>query len=116
MKRFRNVEEVLRVVEAHFVPEQAKGVDLTGQLHLTGEGGGDWVLRIQNERLQVEPGTTDAPDAMRLSASVENFMAVANGEMDATRAYFTGKIHFKGSLRQAYHILDLFRMPGARHG
>ncbi|GEM_PF-703748 len=109
MSRFHHVNEVLAAVQSRFRPDQAAGVEITGQLHLTGEGGGDWVLRIHNSRLHIAPGVTDDPQAMRLTASAEDFLALANGKLDATKAYFTGKVRFKGSLRAAYRLMDLFR-------
>lgn len=109
MRRFNHVDEVLSAVERHFRPEQAEGVHVVGQLSLTGEGGGEWVLSIHDGRLTITPGTTDDPQAMRLAASVADFLALANGELDATKAYFTGKLRFKGSLRDAYRLMDLFR-------
>ncbi len=110
MSRFEHVNDVLAAVERHFRPEQAEGVSVVGQLNLTGEGGGQWVLRIHDGRLTITPGTTDDPQAMQLTASVADFLALANGELDAMKAYFTGKVRFKGSLRDAYRLMDLFRL------
>ncbi len=107
--RFEQVEDVLAAVQRHFRPAQAGGVEVVGLLNLTGEGGGQWVLRIHDGRLTITPGTTDDPQAMQLTASVADFLALANGELDAMKAYFTGKVRFKGSLRDAYRLMDLFR-------
>ncbi len=110
MTRFQTVEQVLAAVQARFRPEKAGDADVVGHLRVTGEGGGDWTLRIADGRLTIAPGEPHEPDAMRLEASREVFLALANGELDATKAYFSGKVHFKGNLRQVYRLMDLFRL------
>jgi len=110
MPRFQTVEQVLAAVQAHFRPEKAGDAAVVGHLHIAGEGGGDWTLRIAEGRLTITHGAPENPDAMRLEASREVFLALANGELDATKAYFSGKVRFKGSLRQAYSLMDLFRL------
>ena len=115
MARFQTPEEVLDAVQRHFLPEKAGNTRAVVQLHLTGEGGGDWVLTIADGALDVAPGVAPAPD-LSFSAAVEDFLAMANGEMDAMKTYFSGKVRFKGSLRLAYRLADLFRMPGGSDG
>ena len=105
---FQTPQQVFDFYRQYFRPEQAADLDLTGYLHLEGEGGGDWVFRIANGNLTIEQGAVEKAD-FTLSATVADFLAVANGEMDAMKAYFTGKLRFKGSLRQAMRLLDRFR-------
>ena len=112
MTRFQTVEQVLAAVQARFRPEKAEDAAVVGHLRVTGEGGGDWTLRIADGRLTIAPGAPNESDAMRLETSVDTFLALANGELDATKAYFTGKVRFKGRLQQVYRLMDLFRLKG----
>ena len=40
-----------------FKPEKAAGIDVVAQLNLTGANGGDWVVTIKDQKLQVKEGT-----------------------------------------------------------
>ncbi len=115
MTRFQTPQEVLEAVQRHFLPEKAGDMQAVVQLHLTGEGGGDWALTLADAALQISPGVADEADLV-FTSTVEDFLAMANGELDAMKAYFSGKVRFKGSLRLAYRLADLFRMPGGGDG
>ncbi len=105
---FETPEEVLAHYQQYFSSEPAQGLNLTAHLHLEGEGGGDWVFRIANGVLTTSRGTLENPD-FALEATVADFLALANGQLDPMTAYFTGKVRFRGSMRRAMRLLERFR-------
>ena len=109
-RRFEQVEDVFRLLEKQFAPEKAGATDVTVQLHLTGEGGGDWFVRIRGGALQVVQGVAEAPD-LRVTVSVADYLALMNGEMDPIRAYMRGKVKAEGDLRLVYRLQYLFHLP-----
>jgi len=105
---FQTPEDVLTHYQKFFPEEQAADLNLTAQLHLEGENGGDWAFRITNGKLTTERGTIENPD-FALEATVADFLAMANGQLDPMKAYFTGKVRFHGSMRQAMRLMNRFR-------
>ena len=50
-----------KMLPVRFKPEKAAGIDVVAQLNLTGAKGGDWVVTIKDQKLQVREGTTPRP-------------------------------------------------------
>ena len=50
-----------KALPARFKPDKAAGIDVVAQLNLTGSNGGDWVVTIKDQKLQVREGTTPSP-------------------------------------------------------
>jgi putative sterol carrier protein len=92
-------------LSARFKPEKAKGVDVTAQVSISGSNGGDWTITIKNQQLQVVPGIHDTP-VLVLKASETDFMDIINGKLSAERAFFSGRINFKGNITVALKLRD----------
>ncbi len=110
-RRFARIEDVFRALEEHFLPEKAEETDVTVQLHITGEGGGDWYIRIQRGSLQVHPGVAEDHPDLSITTSAEDYLALVNGEMDPIGAYMRGRVKAQGNLRLVYRLQFLFRLP-----
>jgi putative sterol carrier protein len=70
------------------------------------EGAGTWKVEVRNGDVSVGEGTGDA-DAT-ISASEENMLRIARGELSATTAYMTGKLKIKGDMGAALKLQKLF--------
>ncbi len=88
-----------------FKPEKASGVDVVAQLNLTGANGGDWVVTIKDQKLQVREGKTSSP-TLTLKMADNDFMNVVNDKLSTEKAFFTGKLHFEGNLSLALKLKD----------
>jgi putative sterol carrier protein len=94
-----------KMLPVRFKPEKAAGIDVVAQLNLTGAKGGDWVVIIKDQKLQVREGTTPSPTLM-LEMAENDFMHIVNGKLSTAKAFFTGKIHFEGNLSLALKLRD----------
>ena len=94
-----------KMLPARFKPEKAAGIDVVAQLNLTGANGGDWVVTIKDQKLQVREGTTPSP-TLTLKIAENVFMEIVNGKLSTERAFFTGKLHFEGNLSLALKLKD----------
>lgn len=93
--RVSNIDTMMRMMPYYFRPEEAGALDFTCQFDFSGAGGGRWVLRVAEERCNVEPGTAANPDlTVRCDAAL--FLAVHRGEASAVRALLLGKIRLAG--------------------
>ncbi len=93
------------VLPERFKPEKAVGIDVVAQLNFTGPNGGDWVVTIKDQKINVTQGTHPSP-TLTLKATDSDFMDIVNGKLGAEKAFFTGKIHFKGNLGVALKLKD----------
>lgn len=112
-KRFLSVEDAFRFLEEHFLPEKATETDVTVQLHLTGEGGGDWFIRIQGGQLKVVPGVAEGTPDLTVTVNTADYLALLNGEMDPLAAYLRGRVQVQGEVKLVYRLQYLFRLPEA---
>ena len=94
-----------KALPARFKPEKAAGVDVVAQLNITGLEGGNWTATIKNQKLQVTEGTHPAP-TLTLKMNENDFMEMVNGQLSAEKAFFTGRVQFKGNISVALKLKD----------
>ncbi len=91
---------------SRFKPEKAVGVDVTVQVNITGPNGGDWVVTIKNQKLEVKDGTHPLP-TLKLAMAEADYMDLINGKMSGEKAFFTGKLQFKGNIALALKLKEI---------
>jgi putative sterol carrier protein len=94
-----------KILPAKFKPEKAAGVDVVAQLNVSGPEGGSWVVTVKDQKLQVTEGTTPSP-SLTLKVSYADFLDLVNGKLSAEKAFFSGKIQFKGNIAVALKLRD----------
>jgi len=95
-----------KTLPERFKPEKAAGLDVTVQLYLTGSSdGGDWVITLKGQKIQATQGTTPEP-TLTLKTSESDFMDLVNGKLSAEKAFFTGKVNFKGNITTALKLRE----------
>ncbi len=104
------IDQLLEMLPQAFISDKAAGVDFDAQLHLSGEGGGDYAIAIHDQRLVVTPGRAANAD-VTVNASAQDMVEIANRRMDPMRAFMSGKVKVSGDLRKAMSLVSLFRMP-----
>jgi epoxyqueuosine reductase QueG/putative sterol carrier protein len=110
--RVSSIDAMMRSMTHYFRPEEAGGLDFTCQMELTGEGGGDWVMRVVDRRCHVRPGRADAPD-LTVRSDGRLFLAIHRGEASAVAALLLGRIRLRGKRRLFLAFPRLFPVyPG----
>jgi putative sterol carrier protein len=94
-----------KALPARFKPEKAAGINVIAQLNVTGPEGGNWTFILKDQKLQVTEGTHAAP-TLTLKMNENDFMDMVNGKLSAEKAFFTGKVHFKGDIGVALKLRD----------
>ena len=102
------IPDLLEAYERNFVPERAKGVSGTVQLHLTGDKGGDWVLTFDDGTFSTREGTVEDP-TVRATADAEDWIALSLGKANPMTMMMTGKLKIKGSVSLATKFHGMFR-------
>ncbi len=109
--RTQNVDAMMRFMPQYFRPYEAKGLAFTTQLVLTGPGGGEWAIRIGDERCEVRPGTIARPD-LTVRAPATLFLAIHRHEASAAWAMLTGRLRLSGRRRLFFLFPRLFPTEG----
>jgi putative sterol carrier protein len=91
-----------------FPPEKAAGIDAEIQLHLTGEGGGDWIVKIANSKISTVPGIASSP-RLTITAGLADIASITEGKLDGMTAFLQGKIKLDGDSGLAMRMVSLFQ-------
>jgi putative sterol carrier protein len=90
---------------AKFTPEKAKGIEATVQMNITGSGGGDWTIKIENQKMTVKEGVTPSP-TIGIRIADGDFIDVVNGKLSGIEALMAGKLEFNGSIGAGMKLLN----------
>ena len=88
-----------------FKPEKATGVDVIAQINVSGPEGGSWTVTVKDQKMQVTEGIYESPN-LTLKMNQNDFMDLINGKLSAEKAFFTGKVQFKGNIAVALKLRD----------
>jgi len=91
-----------------FIPARAGGVDASVSYHITGAGGGQWTVRIQDGTVALSEEVL-ASATVYIVASDRNYHDVATGKLDSVTAVVTGKMSVEGDVAFMAKFRELFR-------
>ncbi len=94
-----------KVLPSRFKPDKSADIDITVQIKITGPNGGNWVVTIKNQELEVKEGTHSSP-TLSLEMEEADYMNVVNGKMSGEKAFLTGKLKFKGNVVLALKLRE----------
>lgn len=77
------------------IPEESKRMSINVHLALSGEGGGDYSLRVDRGVLTIKKEVPRPPDAV-ITIKAKDFVKLLSGELDSSAALITGKIKAEG--------------------
>ncbi len=90
-----------------FNAEKAGNYEAVIQFDLSGEDGGQWVVKIANGQCEVEKGTTESPSAtLRMEAS--DYADMVTGKLDPMSAFIQQKVKVEGDLSKVMTFQTLF--------
>jgi putative sterol carrier protein len=93
------------VLPSRFKPEKARDINVTAQMNIIGPNGGDWVVTIKDQKLEVRKGTHPSP-TLEIKMTETDYMDLINGKMSGEKAFITGKLHFKGNIELALKLKE----------
>ena len=107
MPRYQSIDDVVASYPGRFRADKAEGVDSVVQMHLSGEGGGDYILHVHDQRVDISEGTHPDP-TLTLRAAAADWLAVENGHLNPMMAMMQGKVKLRGSVPFATKFMTLF--------
>ena len=94
-----------RVLPKRFKPDKAAAIDVIVQVEVTGSNGGNWVVTIKNQEIDIKEGLNPSPN-LSLKMKEKDYMELVNGKISAEKAFFSGKVHFKGDIALALKLRE----------
>ncbi|MEM3377403.1 MAG: SCP2 sterol-binding domain-containing protein [Candidatus Bathyarchaeia archaeon] len=95
-----------RILPRRFKPDKAVGVDVTVQVDIAGPNGGSWTVTIKNQKIGVKEGTHASPTLL-IAMEEKDYLDVVNGKISGEKAFFSGKLRFKGDLGMALRLKEM---------
>jgi UDP-glucose 4-epimerase len=91
----RLIQGASRRLDPEEIPPEARRFSITLHLALTGRGGGDYTVKIEEGRLNFSRGIPRPPDAV-VTLSCETLLEMLTGKLDVATARFAGKVRVQG--------------------
>jgi putative sterol carrier protein len=105
------VSEIMENIPAAFAAGASKDVSAVVHFKFTGAEPGEWNATIQDGACHVAPGLPRSRPTISVVADSSDFVKIASGELDATKAYMEGKIKVAGDLLLIPKLIKLFKLP-----
>jgi predicted lipid carrier protein YhbT len=102
---FTSVGEILNGI-SELDLDKVQGINGVMLFDTAGEGGGKWTLTLTDDGVTVEEGETVEPD-VTFAMEAQDFVAIANGELNAVTAFMQGKVKVTGNLALAMRLQSL---------
>ena len=99
--------EVMKGMVANFNPAKAKGVNAVVELNASGDGGGSYHLKVADGKCELLDGKAPNP-TVTIDVAAQDWMDIATGKLDATRAFMLGKLRIKGDLGLMMRFQSMF--------
>lgn len=84
------------------------GLNKAFQWNITGDEAGVWALQVANGTVEVIKGGVEKPD-VTFTVSDKDWIAIAEGKMDATNAFMSGKLKVAGDMMLAMRVASFIR-------
>lgn len=94
-----------KVLPQRFKADKAVGVDVIVQVNITGSNSGSWTAKVKDQKLEVTEGVCSSP-TLTLQMADRDFVDLVNGKLSPEKAFFTGKVQFKGNIALAIKLRE----------
>jgi len=105
------IAELFEAMPSQLNSAAASGLNKTFQWNITGDEAGKWALKVANGSGEVIPGGVEKPD-ITFTVSDKDWLAIAEGKLDAMNAFMTGKLKVAGDMMLAMRLQQLFPRRG----
>ena len=90
------VADIFATMENRVIPEAIAGITADYGYIITGEGGGEWTVRVKKGQVTVVSGVLN-PD-ITTTCAAQDWIAITLGKLDGMTAFSSGKLMIKGDM------------------
>jgi putative sterol carrier protein len=94
-----------KVLPNRFNSNKVKGIDVAVRINIMGPNGGDWIVIIKDQKIEVKEGTHPSPTIVINMAEMD-YMDLVNGKLSGEKAFMIGKLQFKGNMALALRLRE----------
>lgn len=76
---------------------------------LTGEGGGDWQVNIEDSTVTTGQVTNEKPTA-KVTMDADDYKDMMSGKLNPVQAFMGGKVRVEGDLNAVMKLQSMFKM------
>ena len=103
-------KEIFEKMPEQFDAEAAADWEAKVQYNIEGEGGGNWIIAVANGECNITEGTADDATAT-VETDAETWVGIAEGTVEPTTAFMTGKIRIQGNMADVMKSQKVFKRP-----
>lgn len=104
-----SVQGFFDALPAKIDPAKLTGMNASFQFIATGDGGGEWYVKIADGKADIQKGKMDSP-TISMTAAAADWLALMNGQMNGQTAFITGKLKIQGDMMLAMKLESLFQL------
>ncbi len=102
-----NVADVFNKMPEVFDADAAQGLNAVFQFEITGDGGGNWAVVVNDGTCELSEGTHAEP-SVTLTMSAETWLGMINKEINGMQAFMGGQLKAAGDIMLAQRVEQLF--------
>jgi putative sterol carrier protein len=102
-----SVKEYFDTLNTRFVASASKGLNAVFQFELSGDGGGQYNIAVNDGTMEVKEGTAATP-SVTIKMSADDYLKLVNGQLNGTMAYMKGQMKVTGNLMLAQKMQAVF--------
>jgi len=102
-----SVKEYFDTLNERFVASASKGLNAVFQFELSGDGGGQYNIAVNDGTMEVKEGTAATP-SVTIKMSADDYLKLVNGQLNGTMAYMKGQMKVTGNLMLAQKMQAVF--------
>ncbi len=103
-------KEIFDQMPGQFDAEAAGDWEAKVQYNIEGDDGGNWVVAVSGGACTVSEGSADDATAT-LETDAETWVGIAEGSVEPTTAFMTGKIRISGNMADVMKSQKVFKRP-----
>ena len=101
------VKGIFEHISDAFQPDKASGVDVVFQFDISGPEGGAWNVTVKDNACEVSEGRHGSPTTT-IKMGDNDFVMLIKGELNAMKAFTSGKLRIEGDMMKSQLIEKLF--------
>jgi putative sterol carrier protein len=103
------ISDFFSMVPTRVNKDKIAGMNATYQFVITGDGGGEWNVKVANGEAIAAEGKAESP-SITLTMDAANFIALVTGKLNGQTAFLTGKLKIQGDMTLAMKLASVFSL------
>ncbi len=104
-----DVEQIFKNLPQNVDVSKLGDFNATVVFSLTGEGGGDWQVNIDDGKVTTAKASAEKPTA-KVVMDADDYKDMMSGKLNPVQAFMSGKVRVEGDLNAVMKLQSMFKM------